>query len=272
MLADALDFVVIGVMKSGTTSIENNLRSCENSALIPNHYGTRPDLFGDNIDRAYEQYALDAVARIHERHGKAIRIGHIKGTYHATPSAMDALIAKPHLKLVLTYRDPVGRLYSHYNHELKQGYTRLNFEDWTKCPMGREGIQISSLGACLESFADRLDRDRFRIMSIAQTAEPADLGKLCDFLGIGHPRARPAVSHATKVPRSRFLNYLARQSIDGVLTRGTRLNGRANRVREILLQSKQKPARMDPETKARWTEYFAKDFQKFEELSQPFRL
>lgn len=265
-----IDFVVIGAMKSGTVSVSNNLRTSDTAFLIPDYFGTRPDLFGPNRHAGYEKKTLEDIESARNERGKNLRIGHVKGDYYINRPAMEDLLTRPSLKLIMTYRDPAGRLFSHYNHSVKQGYTRLDFERWCKTEDGEYGIKLSSFGACLSEFADRLSPERFGILSMSQTADRTALHTLCRFLGIADPEPSPQVHHATPKPRNRTLNYLARNSIDTLLPRGSKVNAKVNKLRQKLLLSEQKPEKPPEALRRKWEEYFAADFETFRKLAQPF--
>ena len=271
-VTEQIDFVVIGSMKAGTASVSRNLRTSDTAFLIPNYFGTRPDLFGLTRHAGYEKKTLKDIESAGNKRGKNLRIGHVKGGYYASRPAMEDLLARPSLKLIMTYRDPAERLFSHYNHSVKQGYTRLDFERWCKTEDGEHGIRLSSYGACLSEFADRLPPERLGILSMSQTADSTALQTLCRFLGIAEPEPSPQVHHATTKPRSRTLNYLARNSIDTLLPRGSKVNERVNNLRQKLCLLGQKPERPSETLRRKWEDYFAADFEMFNKLAQPFLL
>lgn len=270
--ASEFDFVVIGAMKSGTTSIDKNLQQSSEIRLVSNFHDTRPPLFGADRDPRYAEFARNELAKIHVTAPKGTRVGHVKGDYHACPSAMDELLSDPELKLLLTYREPVSRVYSHYNHFIKHGYTRLDFDGWMRSKDGAEAIRLSSLGACLESFVDRITPARFAVMAMEDTSTNEGMAALADFLGIVTPKVTPGVHHATATPRNKTLNYAARQVIDRVLLRGSRWNSYANSVRKSLFLSNKEPVKLSPDVRAQWVAYFAEDYARFLKLSKPFLL
>ena len=106
---------------------------------------------------------------------------------------------------------------------------------------GKNRGALSSFGACLSEFADRLSPERFGILSMSQTADSTALLTLCRFLGIAEPDPSPRVHHATTKPKSRTLNYLARNSIDTLLPRGSKVNAQVNNLRQQLFLLGRKP-------------------------------
>lgn len=271
-VATALDFVVIGAMKSGTTSIENNFRFSPEVRLVSNFHNIRADLFGAHRNPRYAAEVERDIAAFRGEGDAALRIGHVKGDYHANSSAMDELIARPDLKLVLVYREPVSRLFSHYHHFIKQGYTTLPFEDWVTTEDGRQGVRLSSLGECIAEFSGRVTPERFVVMRMEDTSTLQGMAALAKFLGVSAPKTLPTAHHTTTMPRSIALNYRARQGIDRIFERGTLWNRRANTLRKNIFMTSRKPPKMPAALHSRWTEYFAEDFETFQRLAEPFRL
>ena len=107
---------------------------------------------------------------------------------------------------------------------------------------------------------------------MSQTADRTALLALCRFLDIAEPEPSPRVHHATTRPRNRTLNYLARNSIDTLLPRGSKVNARVNNLRQRLLLSGRKPEKPSETLRRDWDHRFAADFEIFNELAHPFLL
>lgn len=267
-----LDFVVIGAMKSGTTSIDRNLKHCKDVRLLPTKYGTRTILFGNGKSRKHTEFARRYAEEFRRTTPEGTLVGHIKGDYHSDLSAMDELIEAPDLKLVLSYRDPVARLYSHYTYCLMQGYTHLAFEEWTQTEEGISGVRHSSFGQCLSCFAGRLTPERFAVIAMEETSTPEGIEALARFLGVTLIAQKTGTHNVSLAPRDKRLNYIARQVIDATFPRETAVNEKVNKLRRKILLGQRKPERISPETQNLWRERFAEDFQDFLRLAAPFRL
>ena len=120
-MADRLpDFLIIGAMRSGTTTLARLLQAHPDVFVPPVkeiHY------FDQNFDKPLEWY-LDW---FREADG-ARAAGEASATYMAEPQAPARMAdVVPEARLVAILRDPVDRAYSHYWHERKLGRESLGF-------------------------------------------------------------------------------------------------------------------------------------------------
>jgi hypothetical protein len=116
------DFVVIGAMRSGTTSLHQWLNA-HPDVFVPRtkelHY------FSFNFDRGEDWYTAQlAPARDDQKAGES------SPDYLFTPAALERLGERvPDARLVCVLRDPVDRAYSHYWQKRERGKEPLSFED-----------------------------------------------------------------------------------------------------------------------------------------------
>ena len=126
------DFLIIGAMKSGTTSLYNYL--VQHPRILP---GARKELHFFNEDVRYAK-GLDWYRRQFPWKKTFRRLGG-RITGEATPAYLfhplvpgRVFEACPDVKLVAILRDPVERAYSHYWHAVRAGYETLSFEEALK--------------------------------------------------------------------------------------------------------------------------------------------
>lgn len=198
------DAVILGAMKSGTSSLHHYLVQ-QPGVIEPLrkevHY------FDLNLDRGEAWY------RAHfGRVGEAV-LNLDSSPYYlfhpAVPRRLQALV--PQAKLIVLLRDPVRRAYSHYWHERDKGRESLSFEDAIAAEAERLGNSEQRLGdgtlarsrehqhfsyLARGRYAEQLDRwfavfprGQFLVLKFEDLArEPLELlNAALDFLGL--PRA-----------------------------------------------------------------------------------
>lgn len=127
------DYLIIGAQRAGTTSLHRYLIQ---------HPGVRTTLRSKGVhffDTAYGRgmswYASRFPTKltawyVARRHGVELRTGEASPYYLFHPH-VPARVAEhlPQVKLIALLRDPVGRAYSHYQHEVARGFETLSFEE-----------------------------------------------------------------------------------------------------------------------------------------------
>jgi hypothetical protein len=127
------DYLIIGAQRAGTTSLHRYLIQ---------HPGVRTTLrtkgvhfFDTGYGRGMSWYASRFPTRltawyVARRHGVELRTGEASPYYLFHPQ-VPARVAEhlPQVKLIALLRDPVGRAYSHYQHEAARGFETLSFEE-----------------------------------------------------------------------------------------------------------------------------------------------
>lgn len=121
---DGIDFLIVGAMKAGTSTLAEYCRIHPEIEMLPNE--TRFFESKGNYNKGLHWY----LSKFRFDYGEKIR-GEKSATYYCTPGAASR-IAKhfPDVKLIWILRDPVKRLYSHYWHTIKAGRERRPI---TKC-------------------------------------------------------------------------------------------------------------------------------------------
>lgn len=110
-------FVVAGAMKSGTTWIDEMLRSSTNATLP---HTTKELFYFDQFwDRGEEWYSRQFDPTWRREHGP---LGEVASTYYADPDAAERLSAiAPRASIVIVLRNPWERSWSHYRHLIRKG-------------------------------------------------------------------------------------------------------------------------------------------------------
>jgi hypothetical protein len=118
------DWVVVGAMKSGTTSVAFWLDAHPEAWLVPNkevNFFDRDATYAQGVDWYRERFA-DAPP--------GVAVGEATPSYLFVPEAparMAALL--PGARLIACLRDPVDRAYSHYWHNRHRGHETRSFAD-----------------------------------------------------------------------------------------------------------------------------------------------
>lgn len=116
-------FLIVGAMKSGTSSLFNYLSRCDGVAPP---YRKETHYFGPGLRAGRSE----AWYRAHFPMRRPGRFGPVTGEatpdYSVEPGAAEAIHAMmPHARIVFVLRDPVERAISHYFHEVRMGRETL---------------------------------------------------------------------------------------------------------------------------------------------------
>lgn len=159
------DAVILGAMKSGTSSLHNYL--VQHPGVIEPlrkevHY------FDVNLDRGEPWY------RAHFGRADAPGLNLDSSPYYlfhpAVPQRLRALL--PGAKLIVLLRDPVRRAYSHYWHERDKGRETLSFEDAIAAETERLGN--SELRLADGTLARSREHQHFSYLARGRYAEQLD--------------------------------------------------------------------------------------------------
>ena len=127
------DYLIIGAQRAGTTSLHR---------YLVQHPGVRTMLrtkgvhfFDTGYGRGLSWYASRFPTKAYawwvaRRHGVELRTGEASPYYLFHPLVPGRVAEHlPRVKLIALLRDPVGRAYSHYQHEVARGFETLSFEE-----------------------------------------------------------------------------------------------------------------------------------------------
>jgi len=139
------DFIVIGAMKSGTTSLYNYI--CEHPCVLPAAYD-EVGFFDDNFHLGLNWYrslfpTKKQIDNTRQKEGIAIT-GEDTPFYFWNKDARDRIQKLlPNVKLILILRNPVDRAFSEYNDVLKAKSVNSSFEEYIKSDL--ENIENNPL-------------------------------------------------------------------------------------------------------------------------------
>ena len=184
------NFLIIGAMRSGTTSLAAALGS-HPDVYLPK--SKELHFFDSSPERSITEYG-----RYFGDAGGAQAIGEATTTYMYLPCAMDRIHASlPDARLIAILREPVARAYSHYWANLALGREKLSFEAATDTEAARlesgrlERLRYSYLDRGryrrqLEHAARSIPRERLFVSLFDDLlTSPANFwDQICSFLGI----------------------------------------------------------------------------------------
>lgn len=205
------DFLIIGAMKSGTSTLRANLDAhpdvfCAREQHFFNlHYGKGTDWYRAKFAGA----------------GDVRLIGEKCPEYLHNPVAVDRMASLlPDARLIVLLRDPVERAYSHYWQERRIGKETLEFADAVAAEPRRiaEGatrfsyIDRGRYLAQLERICQRYPRDALLVLVFEELREAPSkvFGAACRFLGIDDTFLPPAVDEVRNPYRTYRPQWLFR--------------------------------------------------------------
>ena len=158
-----MDFVVIGAMRAGTTSLQHAL-DCVDEISLPRMKETNyfiPLLSGDKSEDWYRGLVNQNAARRGEISPNYSKRGVFPGV------AEKLYQASPETRIIYVVRDPVQRAISHYQHALTMGWDIAPPETVLSAKMGRDIVNASRYAWQLEPWLEQFGRDRILILDFA---------------------------------------------------------------------------------------------------------
>jgi hypothetical protein len=175
------DFVVIGAMKAGSTTLWRHLRQHPEvfmTSVKEPHFFVAERNWSRGADWYREQFAAGR-GRVR---GEASVTYTQAWTYHGVPERMAALV--PAAKLVYLVRDPVDRIRSHYLHELAALRETLRIEQavWAH----PKYLDVSGYGSQVERFLAHYPVEQVHVLTSEALFSRPDqtLAELFAFLGV----------------------------------------------------------------------------------------
>ncbi len=129
------DFIIIGVQKGGTTSLYSNL--VKHPSIVPS-FKKEVHFFDLNYKKGVNWYKAHFPTKIYLGlkkffYRKAVICGEATPYYIRHPYALQRIKKHfPNMKLIVVFRDPVYRTYSHYKHEVAKKREHLSFQEAIK--------------------------------------------------------------------------------------------------------------------------------------------
>jgi len=222
------DFLIVGAMRSGTTSLARSLERHPDVFLPPTK---EVHFFDRNFDKGLSWYA----AHFRSASGYAV-VGEATPEYMYDEEARRRMSATlPEARLIAILRDPTDRAYSHYWHERNLGRESLSFEQAleaeerrlqdedpvTRCRFAyaERGFYLHQLRALEETHG----RSAMNVVLFEDfVSDPhTEFRRVASFLGVSDhvPDAVERNWNPTKLVRSQGARRLARKLPKGPLRR-----------------------------------------------------
>jgi hypothetical protein len=176
------NFLVIGAMKAGTTSLYHYLKE-------------HPEIFMPAVkeldffsERGNWHRGLDWYRKQFKSANDAIAIGESSATYskHPIVPRVPERIAEllPDCRIVYVLRDPVERIRSHYQHQVALGSERAPIEEAVLRDPGY--LTCSSYGQQVEQYARYFPRERLLLITSEDLRDDrqATVRRVYEFLGV----------------------------------------------------------------------------------------
>jgi len=261
------DFVAVGPARTGTTWLHGVLyhRACLPEGTKETHYF---DWFYEKGLDWYRAYFADCAA------GRPV--GEIAPTYFPKPEVRERMArVLPGCRIICTLRDPVERAYSTYRVFLREGETRLGFEEEVMRPDSR--IRESNRYA----FHLRGWQETFGAANVAiflyddlEIDEQAYVDSICDFLEVERVElsevrqflVRNSVRRAP--PSLRVADWAHRFRVWLWSQRGDRVVRAFDRwgVWRLIHEGRKEFTPLDPEVEARMRKLFLPEVEMLEDL------
>lgn len=211
------DFLIVGAMKAGTTTLATYLHNLPKIFMPENEVH-----FFDNLT-LYKQ-GTGAYSAFFKSANEEQIIGEKTPTYsHDIPSPKRIYETIPKVKIIWIFREPVSRAYSNYWHAVKNGVENLNFKeaweneneriknDWFKAYVQRS-IYIVQIERYLEFFD--ISQMHFILQEDLKNNREAVLMNLCGFIGVQYDKKLSTLnikSNITRIPKSKLLQFYGRK-------------------------------------------------------------
>ena len=191
-MSASIDFIGIGVARSGTSWIANCLRHhsqiCFSEPKEVRYFKEFELAFDKEGRRPNPHFSKDLdwyLKRFHHA-----RVGQIRGEYspiyfHDKMSAVRIQQHYPSVKLLLCLRNPVDRAYSHYlMHRASSALGDITFEDALKQYEFYKGMGLYA--AQLQRYLDRFDRQQLLVLIFEELVRDPEFAirKILQFLGV----------------------------------------------------------------------------------------
>jgi hypothetical protein len=261
------DFIGVGPPRTATTWLHETLTG---HAVLPEGM-KETNFFVSQYDKGLEWYAS-----LFRDSNVGLPIGEFTPSYFGIPEARERIAATiPNCKIIITLRDPVERLFSHYRKGYEQAHFRGTFEDTLAARP--DLLTWSCYADNVRCWYNSFGKENVIVLLYDQLkTDPQEfLNRVTQFIGIGRislatvPRGSDHVNGISQMPRSQYLALLARTVRDRLERKGAfrviRILARP-RLRPILFGGGRPFPPLRPETEAKLRREFEKEIEKVEEL------
>lgn len=280
------DFVIVGAMKAGTTSMADILRGHPQIFIPalkePNHFCDLENTFAfPHRAPSRLDYAVQTEAEYRALFSEAGNrlTGEATAQYFVDPASPARIkAANPQARIIVSLRDPVGRAYSAYGYSAMKDFEPTSFDAVcdTEIAGGRQDHYVefrylySSLYAQhLQRWYDHFGRDNVLVVFLERLSEPEEWQRIYDFLGVAPQEDAQTAerSNETRLGRTALERYIWRlMASDNPLKRAASaiLSERAvattkRLVRAYLARFGQKPDKLSDAQRDRLAPFFVED-------------
>lgn len=205
------DFVVIGAMKGGTTSLYEYLKQHPDIGMSDmkelNYFVEEQNLVRG---RDWYESQFNGAARLH---GEASPNYSKYPTFAGVPERMHDLI--PNVRLIYILRDPIARIVSHYTHNYIAGRENQRIDEALSGSGGEHYVACSRYFMQIEQFQQYFPSDALLVTTLEDlTRQPVEtMERIFEFLGVDDTFAkqidyRAHWETASRRRRNRFGQYL----------------------------------------------------------------
>jgi hypothetical protein len=228
------NFLIIGAMRSGTSSLAYYLRDHPQVFMARNK---ELHFFTDRFDNGLDWYRY----QFGGGDGHAV-VGEATPTYMYDPVAVERMAAVlPVAKLVAVLRNPVDRAYSHYWHQVEKGRETASFAEAVAAEpdriAGREGwerrawayVDKGRYRRQLDCVCSFYPRDAIHVILFEDLRDRPDatFASVCEFLGVDTAYAPPTLGRVVN-PHIRVRSERVRRATRRLPKRLQDLVGRIN--------------------------------------------
>lgn len=201
------DFIIIGAMKSGTSSLYQWLAE-QPELTLPvvkePHFFSRPEAWKRGLNWYGSLFAED----------RRQLVGEASTTYtnpdHAAVAAARMAAAVPDVRLIYVLRHPLERLRSHYRHLVVHGASRAPFLDLLADPEGPL-VRRSQYFTCLAPYTEAFPREQICVVRFEDLVgdQPEAWPVVLRHLGLG-PRPLSNRAHNVSAEKGHFTSLMYR--------------------------------------------------------------
>ena len=188
---NSLDFVVIGAMKSGTTTLYEDLRQHPDVHLLDKESGL---LSGTREGRSPAPRTLDRIERALSEAPASSLCGEVATTYAMLPQfpgVIEAASLLPrHPRVIYILREPVARIISHHHHDVSDGRLSVGVDEAVRTD--NRLIDYTRYAEQIEPWIDLVGRDNVLLLKFEDYMSDRERGfsSVLSFLGLT-PMTRP---------------------------------------------------------------------------------
>lgn len=227
------DFIIVGAMKSGTTTLYRWLGE-QPEIVLPQD--KEPDFF--SADRAWGR-GLDWYGRLFADIPPTRLTGEASVSYTdpavAERAARRMAATVPGVRLIYLVRNPLERLRSHYRHEVQRGRESRPFLEAVGAT-GNPYVARSCYFTCLAPYLEAFPEDRILVVRLEDLSADPSSGWTSVLAHLDLPaRSPPATVHNVTADKPRYTRLMLALWESGLLDPLTRLPGPLRRLGKRLL-------------------------------------